>query len=131
MAMVRQVEQVVALLALALLAVGCFYVLQPFLSAILWAIILCFSTWPAYAWLLRHVRSVTVATIAMTLLIASIFLVPFLLIGHSLAQDIVIAAATLDQLLAEGPPAPPDWLRDLPMAGSAVYDYWVSVQSDS
>jgi len=32
---------------------GCMYVLWPFLSALLWAMVLCFTTWPLYAHLLR------------------------------------------------------------------------------
>jgi predicted PurR-regulated permease PerM len=47
-----RIEQIIALVALALLVLGVFFVLRPFLSAILWAIILCFSTWPLYTWVL-------------------------------------------------------------------------------
>src|SRR5499426_4738744 len=83
----RRVEQILALAALALLAFGCFFVLRPFLSAILWAVILCFSTWPAYTWLLRNIGSATIAAVAMTLLAAIIFVLPFVLVGPRLAQD--------------------------------------------
>src|SRR5271156_1052292 len=34
--------------AVALLAVGCLLILRPFISAALWAAILCFSTWPLF-----------------------------------------------------------------------------------
>ena len=60
-----RVEQILAMVALALLVFGCFFVLRPFLSAILWAVILCFSTWPAYTWMLRNIGSATVAAVAM------------------------------------------------------------------
>ena len=39
-----------------LLAVGCLAVLRPFLSALLWAMILSFSSWPLHAWLVRRLR---------------------------------------------------------------------------
>ena len=39
---------VAALFAAAALAIGCFLVLRPFLSALLWAAILVYSTWPAF-----------------------------------------------------------------------------------
>jgi predicted PurR-regulated permease PerM len=127
----RRVEQIVALAALGLLALGCFFVLRPFLSAILWAIILCFSTWPLYLWFLRNTRNATIAAIAMTILVAAIFVLPFAIIGPGLAQDIVAVAASVNRMLEEGPPAPPDWARDLPLIGSSLYDYWVSAQTDT
>ena len=64
-----RVEQILAMVALALLAFGCFFVLRPFLSAIFWAVVLCFSTWPVYTWILRNIGSATVAAVAMTLLV--------------------------------------------------------------
>lgn len=129
--MITRLEQLRWLAALALLVVGCFVVLRPFLTAILWAVILCFSTWPAYAWLLRRTGSAAIASTAMTLLIAGVLLLPFLLIGHSLARDVAVVAANTSRLLAEGPPAPPDWIRDLPIVGLWLYDYWVSMKTDS
>jgi predicted PurR-regulated permease PerM len=129
--MITRAEQLRWLAALVLLVVGCFVVLRPFLSAILWAVILCFSTWPAYAWLLRRSGSATLASTAMTILIAGVLLLPFLLIGRSLAGDIATVAAMTSRLLADGPPAPPDWIQDLPVVGLWLYDYWLSVKSDS
>ena len=40
--------RVIGLLALFGLGLGCFLVLRPFLSALLWAVILAYTTWPAY-----------------------------------------------------------------------------------
>src|SRR5574341_1987008 len=127
----RRVEQILALAALALLAFGVFFVLRQFLSAILWAVILCFSTWPAYTWLLRNIGSATVAAVAMTLLVASIFVLPFVLVGPRLAQDAASATAAVNRLIEQGPPAPPDWTKDLPLVGSSLYDYWIGAQGDT
>jgi predicted PurR-regulated permease PerM len=127
----RRVEQILALTALALLALGCFFVLRPFLSAILWAVILCFSTWPGYTWILRKVGSATIAAVAMTLLAATIFVLPFVLVGPRLAQDAASATAAMNQLIRQGPPAPPEWTKDLPLIGSSLYDYWIGAQSDT
>ena len=44
-------EQYARLAAIALLALGCFFVLQPFIGAVLFAAILCLTTWPLFAWL--------------------------------------------------------------------------------
>ncbi len=127
----RRVEQILALAALAFLALGVFFVLRPFLSAILWAIVLCFSTWPLYVWVLRNVRSATIAAVVMTSVVAAIFVLPFIVVGPPMAQDIAAVAAAMNQLLSEGPPPPPEWLKDLPLVESSVYDYWIGAQTDT
>src|SRR5262249_1786389 len=126
-----RVEQILALAALALLVLGCFFVLRPFLSAILWAVILCFSTWPAYVWLLRNTGSATLAAVAMTGLVGAIFVLPFVLAGRRPAQAAARGTAAVKQLLQEGPPPPPAWTKDLPVIGSSLYDYWVGAQNDT
>ena len=40
--------QLIGALALLALLAGCLLVVRPFLSALLWAAILSYSTWPAY-----------------------------------------------------------------------------------
>ena len=44
-------EQYARVAAAALLVFGCILVLRPFVGAILFAGVLCFSTWPAFVWL--------------------------------------------------------------------------------
>jgi predicted PurR-regulated permease PerM len=48
--------RLIGVAALALLLAGCFLVLRPFLSALLWAAILAFTTWPAYRFLTDRAR---------------------------------------------------------------------------
>ena len=50
-----RLEKIGGLAALALLILGCFVVLRPFIPALLWAGILCYSTWPFFLWLARRV----------------------------------------------------------------------------
>ena len=53
-----RIEQWIALAVLVVLIAGCYLVLQPFLSAVLWAIILCCTTWPVLIWGVAVVSSV-------------------------------------------------------------------------
>ena len=46
-----RIDQMLTMVVLLVLIVGCLLVLQPFLSALAWAVILCTTTWPAYVWL--------------------------------------------------------------------------------
>ncbi len=49
-------ERLLMGLLLAGIAVGCGFVLQPFLSAILWGGILVFTTWPVFEWVRNRAR---------------------------------------------------------------------------
>ena len=43
------VDRILGLGLVLLVLAGCFIILRPFLTAVLWAAILTFSTWPVYA----------------------------------------------------------------------------------
>src|SRR5438046_1411931 len=60
----RKIGGIVALLLL----VACLLVLRPFVSALLWAVVLCFSSWPLYGRLLRLVSGLL--ELALSILIA-------------------------------------------------------------
>ena len=52
----RTIEQIAGIALIAAIVVGCVLVLRPFISAILWAAILCFATWPVHELLMRWLR---------------------------------------------------------------------------
>jgi predicted PurR-regulated permease PerM len=121
----NRLEQVLAMLALAVLAVGCLLVLWPFGTSVLWAMILCSSTWPIFMRLDRAFKGRrTLAAACATLLMALIFVAPFAVVGPSMARDVTIVAREIVGLLQKGPPSPPDWLREIPWLGATVADYW-------
>ncbi len=49
-------ERVLMAMLLGGVAIGCTLVLYPFLSSILWAAILTFTTWPLFEWMRLHLR---------------------------------------------------------------------------
>jgi predicted PurR-regulated permease PerM len=49
-------ERILMGLLLGGVAIGCVLVLYPFLSALLWAGILVFTTWPVFDWLRLHLH---------------------------------------------------------------------------
>ena len=88
----KLIEYLVSALVLFLIIVGCFFVLRPFISALLWAIILSFSTWPVYKWWERLFKGrKTLAATVMTLLLTVALLIPVIVFGASFADE----AATL------------------------------------
>jgi len=111
--------------AVVLLGLLCLLVLRPFISAALWAVILCFTTWPLFLRLeeLLSGRRTLSALIA-TLLLAAIIVVPVVILGATLADNVSALISASQKLIQEGPPSPPDWVASIPLIGSHVADYW-------
>jgi predicted PurR-regulated permease PerM len=118
-------EQIAGMAILLLLVIGCFVVLRPFVSALLLALILSYSTWPIYAWGERVLKGRKgLAATLMTSSVAVVLLVPVIILGSSLAEQIAAAIRWAQRLLSEGPPDPPAWIADIPVVGDQLYEYW-------
>ena len=114
---------------LLILAVGSLTILRPFLSALLWALILSFATWPLHAWLVGRLRGRrTLAATLMTLLVAAIFILPLAAVGTGLADSVTKVAGMLGVLLDEGPPGPPGWVAELPVVGRQLAEQWLELE---
>lgn len=67
---------------LFLLLFGCLIVLRPLVSAMLWAVVLCFASWPIYQGLLRWLGNRrSLVAILMTLAVMLVMLLPCLIVG--------------------------------------------------
>ncbi|MCS7337003.1 MAG: AI-2E family transporter [Verrucomicrobiae bacterium] len=127
-----RLERTLALLGVGLLAAGCFIVLRPFVSALLWSVVLCFSTWPVYERVLKAVRGRrTLAALLMTLGLVVVLLVPFFVVGVTLADNVKQFTTATKSWIESGPPDPPNWLVDVPVLGPKVFEYWQGVAHDS
>lgn len=125
-------EQIVGLTILAILVIGCFIILRPFISAVIWAVILSFTTWPLY----RRIESFiggrrVAASLIMVFLLFIVLLAPFVIAGFSLSDGITGFADEGRKLLEQGLPDPPDWVGNLPLIGSSVDAYWKSLAHNS
>ena len=108
-----------------ILMVGCFAILRHFLSALLWAVILSFSTWPIYRRIERAVGGRQgLAAGLMMVLVSAVLIGPLVLLGVSLAEDVTALIEIVRQLLSQGPPHPPAWVAKLPVVGSSIHDRW-------
>lgn len=125
------IEAIVALAVFVLLVIGCFVVLEPFLTAMLWAMLLCFSTWGLYGRLKSLLGDrKSLAALAMTLALAVIAVVPFVIVGASLADNVTAVAGAIRQTIENGPQEPPQWVADLPIIGPHLHDYVTSLVHD-
>jgi predicted PurR-regulated permease PerM len=123
--MEKRFEYYAQLAAVLLLVVGCFLVLRPFLTAILFAAVVCVSTWPLYRWLLRRMKGrQNLAALAMTLSLILIVILPLALVAYNLADNITAFYDQIREAIEDGPPQPPSWLTGLPLVGESIRDYW-------
>jgi predicted PurR-regulated permease PerM len=125
----QRIEQIVVIALLVALAVGCLTVLRPFLSALLWALILSFSSWPLYAWLLKRLNGRrSLAALLMTLLVAGVFILPLAAAGAGLAESVAKVGNMVAVLLRQGPPGPPVWVSELPIVGPQLAERWLELE---
>lgn len=127
-----RLDQILGLAVLFLLLAGCFLVLRPFITALIWAAILCFSLWPLHRRLLQRLRGRrTLAALVMTAGIALLLVGPFVLMGFSLADDARSLGSATRKWIADGPPAAPAWLGKLPVVGGKAANYWNELALDA
>ncbi len=122
----ERIEQIAQIAAVVVLVLGCMMVLRPFVTAMLWASILCFSTWPAYLWLRGQLGDRRgLASLCMTLVLVSFLVVPLIAVGATLADDVTALVQNI-RALAEGGELqnPPAWLSGLPVVGETLDKYW-------
>jgi predicted PurR-regulated permease PerM len=127
-----RIERNLGWIVLTIVLVGCLLVLWPFVSALLWAVVLCFSTWPLYQRLLKWLGGrKTWAAAIMTLAMMLVVLMPFIVIGSTLADSVKELSAAARHSLETGPPEPPAWLVKIPVFGQSASAYWASVAADT
>ncbi len=111
-------------------AVGCVAVLYPFFSALLWAGILVFTTWPVHEWL--RARLHTRRTVSALLMIGSaavVLVLPIALVAPGGGDDVANIRHAIEDALRGGLPMSPLWLADVPLVGPALaglWDHWAA-----
>ncbi|MBV8916128.1 MAG: AI-2E family transporter [Acetobacteraceae bacterium] len=118
-------ERILMGLLLAGIAVGCWLVLQPFLSAIFWAAILVFTTWPVFTWLRYRLGGRgTWAAAIMVLLTSVLIVLPLALAAPAGADDVNLLRKAIEDQLAAGLPEAPSWVSRIPVVGPTIAGYW-------
>jgi predicted PurR-regulated permease PerM len=100
-------------------AIGCFLVLRPFLSALLWAAIIVYSTWPAFRVLREKARlSPGWAAGAMVALEFVLIGVPLVFAAPRTLEEGEALRSSLEAFLNLGMPGLSHWLARLPLVGT-------------
>ena len=118
-------ERILMGLLLGGVAIGCVLVLYPFISALLWAGILVYTTWPVFSWLRLHLHLRRAwAALLMVTLTAVLLVLPIGVAAPGSADDVSqLRHAIMDGLRA-GLPDSPLWVFDIPLIGNTVGDLW-------
>ena len=128
---VRSIEQIAGLALIGAIVFGCWVVLRPFLSPILWAAVLCSATWPLHEFLMRRLgQRRTLVAALMTLILALAILAPFLIAAFTFTGTIQTAIKWVETQSATGVPPPPAWVDRIPWAGKYLHERWLHLAQD-
>lgn len=115
---------------IAALVVACYEVFSPFLSLMVWALILAVTLYPLHGMLKRRIGGGEGRAATLLVLIAvAILLVPAYLLGASLTESVQSAIA----VVKEGNlhlPAPPDAVAGWPLIGKPLHALWSQAAAD-
>lgn len=114
--------------AVVVVVVGCYQVLHPFIPALLFAAVVCTASWPLY----RRLRDALggrdfLAALLMTVALVVLVIGPSTLLAVSLADDVAGLFDGARSLIDHGPLQPPEWLKDVPLVGQVLTDYWLRI----
>ena len=107
------------------LLVASFWVMQPFLPAILWATTLVLATWPLMLWVQRHAGNRrVVAVVVMTATILLVLIAPLWLAISTVSTNVDLIGDLLRSVLSLRVPPPPEQLAQIPLVGKPAADTW-------
>jgi predicted PurR-regulated permease PerM len=120
-----------AVLFIGGLIAASFWVMQPFLPAIAWAVTLVVATWP----LMLQVQHLAgnrrgPAVLVMTLALLLVLIVPFWLAISTIVANLDAISDLARTVLSLRVPPPPDWLAQVPLIGARATQIWGQLTSE-
>jgi predicted PurR-regulated permease PerM len=119
-----------AVLFVAGLIAACFWILRPFLPALIWATTLVVATWPVMLQVQHRLwnrRGLAVAIMTLALLL--VFVVPFWLATTTIIDNFDRIVEWGTSLKSFKLPPPPQWLAGVPLFGDRAAQFWESIAS--
>jgi predicted PurR-regulated permease PerM len=118
---------VLAVLLIAMLIAASFWILRPFLLAIVWAAMIVVASWPLMLKVQAGLRRRGLAVIVMTGAMLLVFVVPLSLAIQALVDNIGTITRWAGSLASLNIPPPPDWLHRIPLLGARIAEQWSAV----
>lgn len=121
-------DRLVTQIILVVLLLACIWVLKPFVSALFWAAVLAFATWPLMQFMTRLMRGhVTYAALTLTGAWTLLVAVPLIYLGFNIADNIREGLALVRDFQVEGVPPAPEWLVKVPVFGDRLMELWSNI----
>lgn len=117
-------RSVLVILVIGGLSAFSFWILRPFLPAIIWATMIVVATWPMMRALERRLRARWLAVTLMILLLLLVFVVPFMLAIATIVENSDRIAGWAKALAELRIPPPPEMLNNIPMVGERIAQFW-------
>ncbi len=119
-----------AVLSIGILISSSFWILRPFITAIVWAAVIVIATWPAMLAIQARLWGRRgLAVIVMTLILLLVIVIPLFVAASTVIGNARNVAARVKELSTEGLPAPPAWLDKVPVAGHRLAARWQEYSS--
>jgi predicted PurR-regulated permease PerM len=118
---------VLAVLLMVFLIVASFWILRPFLLAVVWAMMIVVATWPLMLKLQARLRRRPLAVAVMTCGMLVVFFAPLVLTIQTLVENTGTIARWVNTLATSPIPAPPDWLQRIPLVGEKITRGWMDI----
>jgi predicted PurR-regulated permease PerM len=121
-----------AVLFIGILITACFWVMRPFISAMLWAAMIVIATWPFFLKLqARFWGKRWLAVLVMTILLLLILIIPICFAVLTILDRTDEIVGWSKSLSTVKIPPPPGWLEKIPMVGSSAVEHWQSLAATS
>jgi predicted PurR-regulated permease PerM len=109
------------------LIAGSFWILRPFLPALVWAAMIVVATWPLMLQVERLCGGRRPWAVAlMCLLLLAVLIVPLAVATEAILSNIDTLQSFLQRLPEMKLPPPPDWLAGLPLIGERASTAWAN-----
>ncbi len=118
-------NQIARIALISLLIVGCFFVLRPFMAAVIFAAVFCVFTWPLYqrVWFWLGKRD-SLAAVTMTVFLSIAVILPMAYLATNLAESAAILIDEAQVTLKNLQPQAPEWISSLPLVGESLAESW-------
>ncbi|HSD59571.1 MAG TPA: AI-2E family transporter [Burkholderiales bacterium] len=128
----QQIERLSGILALVLILGGAVVVMLPFLTALLWAVILAVATKPVFDGLRRRLGGRTeLSASILTLAFFALVALPVAYIGTKFADEVPAMFANVKVFFEHGLPDPPEVVKRIPFVGPRLDEAWRSLAQDT
>jgi predicted PurR-regulated permease PerM len=128
--MKKYIELFVHMALIFLLIIWCFKIVSPFITPIVWGIVIAIGTYPTFKYFIRKTGlSNGIGATVYTLIMLILLITPSVMLTSVLLGD----AQNLSQNLADGNlniPEPPEMVAEIPLVGEKLDNFWTNLSKN-